>query len=135
MKKIKELTSERFINLLKIYISEREKIRPESETIINEIKKLINEKSSISEELIKKLKNNIEISTNTINKIITLEKNINNLDYTNEPQKTGEKTININSKIKDEDISENNIPDKKEEKQNENKLKKDINNNNIEKKR
>ena len=134
MKKIKELTSERFINLLKIYISEREKIRPESETIINEIKKLINEKSSISEELIKKLKNNIEISTNTINKIITLEKNINNLDYTNEPQKTGEKTININSKIKDEEILENNIPDKKEEKQIEKEVKKDKNNNNIEKK-
>ena len=50
----------------------------------------------MSEELIKKLKNNVEISTNTINKIITLEKNINNLDSTNEPQKTGEKSKNIN---------------------------------------
>ena len=91
MKKIKELTTERFIELLKICISEREKKRPEPELIINEIEKLIKEKGSISEELIKKLKNNIEISTNTINKIITLEKNINNLDSTNEPQKTGEK--------------------------------------------
>ena len=91
MPKIKELTSQRFIKLLKICISEREITRPEPELIINEIEKLINEKGSISEELIKKLKNNIEISTNTINKIITLEKNINNLDSTNEPQKTGEK--------------------------------------------
>jgi ElaB/YqjD/DUF883 family membrane-anchored ribosome-binding protein len=114
MKKIKELTSESFIKLLKVCISEREKIRPEPETIINEIEKLINEKGSISEELIKKLKNNIEISTNTINRIITLEKNINNLDSTKEPQKTGEKTINSNSKI----ISENNIPDKKRRKTN-----------------
>ena len=134
MPKIKELTSQRFIKLLKICISEREITRPEPELIINEIEKLINEKGSISEELIKKLKNNIEISTNTINKIITLEKNINNLDSTKEPQKTGEKAININSKIKDEEISENNIPDKKEEKQIENEAKNDINDNNIEKK-
>ncbi len=133
MPKIKELTSQSFIKLLKICISEREKTHPEPETIMNEIEKLINEKDSISEELIKKLKNNIEISTNTINKIITLEKNINNLDSTKEPQKTGEKAININSKIKEEEISENNIPDKKEEKQIENEVKNDINNNNIEK--
>jgi plasmid maintenance system antidote protein VapI len=129
MPKIKELTSQSFIKLLKICISEREKTHPEPETIMNEIEKLINEKGSISKELIKKLKNNFEISTNTINSIITLEKNINNLDSTNEPQNTGEKTINSNSKK----ISKNNIPDKKEEKQIENEVKNDINNNNIEK--